>query len=245
MKNLKSEKGAITLVVLVTMLFLISFLMSAYMIVSNRAQKQQEISNEIQQMYSDNQDLDELYNSHINNDIIPIYTVEQLLKIGSGEQLLINNKYCKMTWDATYALMNDLEIDTSISWIPINSNENFKGFFEGNGHTITIIDTSGENIVYSELNDYSIQPEIILSNTVIIKEIVTGTPVTQTLIAELKNATGTLTWESSNPEIAEVTETGNTAVVTFKTAGTAIITVSYEEYEAICRIEVTELEAET
>lgn len=245
MKNLKNERGAITLVVLVSMLFLVSFLMSAYMIVSNRAQKQSEISKEIQQMYSDDQDLNVLYNSYINNEIIPIYTVEQLLKIGTGEQLLINNKYCTMTWIATYALMNDLEIDASTSWIPINSNENFKGYFEGNGHTITVTDTNGEVAIYSALNNYSIQPEIILSNTVVTKEITTGTTATVTLTAELKNATGTLIWESSNIDVAEVTGTGNTAIVTLKTEGTATITVSYGEYKAICRVQVTEVEAET
>jgi len=166
MKNLKNEKGAITLVVLVTMLFLISFLMSAYMIVSNRAQKQQEISKEIQQIYSNDQDLNEIYNSYINNDIIPIYTVEQLLKIGSGEQLLINNKYCEMTWDATYALMNDLEFDVSSAevsailggndWTSMNNNTNFKGHFEGNGHTIKVTNKAGEVDIYSSLNNYVI-----------------------------------------------------------------------------------------
>lgn len=166
MKNLKNEKGAITLVVLVSMLFMLSFLMSAYMIVSNRAQKQREISSEIQQMYSDDQDLNVLYNSYINNEIIPIYTVEQLLKIGSGEQLLINNKYCTMSWSATYALMEDLEFDVSSEevsailggndWTPINNNLSFKGYFEGNGHTIEVKNKAGEIEIYSGLNNYAL-----------------------------------------------------------------------------------------
>lgn len=252
MKNLKSEKGAITLVVLVSMLFMLSFLMSAYMIVSNRAQKQREISSQIQKIYRDDQDLNELYNNYINDGIIPIYTVEQLLKIGSEEELLINNKYCKMTWTATYALMEDLEFDVSSeevsdilggnNWIPLNSNEAFKGYFEGNGHTIAVTDKNGEVTVYSTLNKYSIQPEIVLSKTVITKKITTGTPVTEPLTAELKNAIGTLIWESSNPEVAEVSGTGDTITVTLKTAGTATITVKYGEYTAICRIQVIEAE---
>ncbi len=164
MKNLKNEKGAITIVVLVTMLFLLSFLMSAYMIVSNRAQKQKEISKGIQEEYSNKQDLNEIYNSYFNNEIIPIYTEEQLLKIGSDELLLINDKYCKMTWDATYALMNNLEFDVSSTeissligskdWTPINSNESFKGYFEGNGHTIKVTNSSDEVEIYSTLNNY-------------------------------------------------------------------------------------------
>jgi len=256
MKSLKNEKGAITLVVLVSMLFLVSFLMSAYIIVSNRAQKQKEISNEIQQIYSNKQDLNEIYNSYFNNEIIPIYTVEQLLKIGSGEKLLIDNKYCEMVWTATYALMNDLEFDVNESevydilggndWIPINNNDEFKeGYFEGNGYTITVTGLNGEVIIYSALNNYSIQPEIILGNKVITKEITTGEVENETLTAELKNATGILTWESSNPDVAEITGVGNTVIVTFKSAGTAIITASYESYKATCKVEVTEIEAET
>ena len=151
MKNLKSEKGAITIVVLASMLFLLAFLMSAYMIVANKAKKQKEISQEIQEMYSKHEDLEETYNKYINNDVIPIYTVEQLLKIGSQEDLLIDNKYCKMTWDATYALMNDLVITEN--WTPINSNPNFIGNFIGNGHIVTV-KVNNVSTVYSNVNNF-------------------------------------------------------------------------------------------
>lgn len=165
MKNLKSEKGAITIVVLATMLFLLSFLMSSYMIVTNKAKKQKELSNEIQEMYKNHDNLNEIYNSYINNDIIPIYTVEQLLKIGSEEYLVIDNKYCKMTLNAIYALMNDLSFDVlkdealtileGANWTPVNSNPEFKGAFIGNGYEIEVITNSGETKTYSQINNYS------------------------------------------------------------------------------------------
>lgn len=165
MKNLKSEKGAITIVVLASMLFLLAFLMSSYMIVANKAKKQQEISKEIQETYSNHEDLNEIYNTYINNDIIPIYTVEQLLKIGSEEELYIDNKYCKMTWNATYALMNNLSFsvlqDDAVSilegsdWTPVNSNSSFVGVFIGNGHEIKVTTNANEIKTYSQINNYS------------------------------------------------------------------------------------------
>ena len=146
MKKLKNEKGAITILVLVTMLFLLAFLMSAYMIVSNRAKKQKEISNEIEQLYSQPENLIDIYNSYFNKEVIPIYTVEQLLKIGSNEYLIINNKYCKMNWSSTYALMADLTLnkEQQISM----KDSRFTGSFEWNGHTITVTNSLGEETVY-------------------------------------------------------------------------------------------------
>ena len=43
MKKLKSEKGAITIIVLVSVLFFVSFLISSYVIIANKVQTQKEI----------------------------------------------------------------------------------------------------------------------------------------------------------------------------------------------------------
>jgi len=150
MKNFKNEKGAITILVLVTMLFLLAFLMSAYMIVSNRAKKQREISNEIEQLYSQSENLVDVYNSYFNNEIIPIYNETDFSKIGIEDYYIINGKYCEMTWSATYALMNDLELEQDDE-IPIK-NSNFTGSFEWNGHTITVTNSSGEETIYFSEN---------------------------------------------------------------------------------------------
>ena len=42
-KSLKKERGAITLITLVTIVFMISFLIGTYVIMSNRRQAQEEI----------------------------------------------------------------------------------------------------------------------------------------------------------------------------------------------------------
>ena len=47
----KSEKGAITLIALVTVLFIMSFLMTSYIYMANKAQKSSEATAEIKQRY--------------------------------------------------------------------------------------------------------------------------------------------------------------------------------------------------
>lgn len=42
-KSMKKERGAITLITLVTIVFMISFLIGTYVIMSNRRQTQEEI----------------------------------------------------------------------------------------------------------------------------------------------------------------------------------------------------------
>ena len=87
---------------------------------------------------------------------IPIYTKEQFAKIASGETCAItdlsgNSKGSyTMAVDAKYALMNDLDFQ-STSTKPI---KNFKGEFEGNGCTISNlnIDTTNDSYVYPNGN---------------------------------------------------------------------------------------------
>ena len=88
-------------------------------------------------------------------------------------------------------------------------------------------------------------PTITLSTTQITKEITKGTPETVNLTATLNNATGTLTWTSSDTSIAEISGSGTTRTITLKKAGTVKITVSYGSINAICNITVTEKQTET
>lgn len=77
---IKNQKGAITLLVLVSMLFFVAFLASTYMILSNKAQTQIEMTQQTEKLYNSINATD-LYNSYFGDEIIPIYTVEQLLII--------------------------------------------------------------------------------------------------------------------------------------------------------------------
>ena len=85
---------------------------------------------------------------------------------------------------------------------------------------------------------------ITLSATQISKEITNGVSETVELTATLNNASGDLTWTSSDTSVAEISESGTTGIITLKKAGTAIITVKYgTQATATCNITVTEKQA--
>ena len=89
-----------------------------------------------------------------------------------------------------------------------------------------------------------VTPTITLSATVITKEITKGTPETVQITAELYNASGDLTWTSSDTSVAEISGSGNTRTITLKSGGTATITVKYgTQATATCNITVTEEQA--
>lgn len=182
MRRLRSENGAITILVVISILFMLSFLISYYVISANKVQAQKEIIEQTKNLY-ENYDLEEIYNSYFGKNIIPIYTVEQLLNIGNSSEekkININGKIYNFPAnkeseeddenynDTIYLLMNDIEFnpqgyasnytgvfDEDLNWIPIGNNNNITGNFEGNGHKIKIINNEG-NIehTYSNKNEY-------------------------------------------------------------------------------------------
>ena len=155
--NPKSEKGAITLVVLTGMLLLTAFLMSMYIQLSNKAQTTAETTEKIAQRYNNIEQANMIYDSYFTDtNIIPIYTREQLAQIGSGEQVLINNKVYTFSTDGYYIIQKDLDLGgwydentsswTGEQWEPITSD--FTGTLDGLGHTISglyIDKPEGEN----------------------------------------------------------------------------------------------------
>ena len=150
MKNLKKENGAITIIVLVSVLFMVSFLISSYILVSNKLNSQKDILEETRRVYESIETMEDIYNSYISNsEIIPIYNIEQLLKIGSNETIQIKEKFYNFTNTATYLLMNDFEYTGELL-----INQKFQGKLDGNGHTITISNDSGEKCIASDKNNF-------------------------------------------------------------------------------------------
>lgn len=144
--NPKSEKGAITLVVLVGMLFLTVFLMSMYIKISNNAQGSEETTKQITEQYNNIGEANLIYNSYLaNTDIIPIYTVDQLKEIASGKNILIDGKIYTFATNAYYILKNDLNLGgvyneetntwSGEQWTPLT--DEFTGILDGLGHKIT------------------------------------------------------------------------------------------------------------
>lgn len=158
MKNIKSENGAITILVLVSVLFMLSFLISSYVIIANKVQVQKEIITQTKSIY-ENYDLEEIYNSYFGNgEVIPIYDTNQLFKLGTnvnGAIKQMENKIYKFSNTGKYILMEDLEINESElpeGWIApelfFMRKNNKLGKIDYNGHTIKVKYSSGEEIIY-------------------------------------------------------------------------------------------------
>lgn len=114
---MKKERGAITLITLVTILFMIAFLISTFVIIMNRRQAQAEIKKETQEIYeSDVEDVEQVYQSYFaeENETIPISNVDNLLKVckiiqedGQG-YIFARNKIYKCTGSSSYKLAANL-----------------------------------------------------------------------------------------------------------------------------------------
>ena len=113
---MRKEKGSITIITLTTVLFMIAFLVSTFTIIANRRQAQAEIKQNIKEVYAkDINNIDEIYESYFTggNSVILISTVDELLKIGSGENVTINGRTYKFTADANYKLNASLDLNVA------------------------------------------------------------------------------------------------------------------------------------
>ena len=101
--------------------------------------------------------------------------------------------------------------------------------------TITLV---GEG--NGEQPETPVTPTITLSTTQITKEITNGVSETVEITATLNNASGDLTWQTSDASVAEISGSGTTRTITLKKAGRATITVSYGDISATCNVTITE-----
>jgi len=99
---------------------------------------------EISESYED-------YEFKIKEVVIPIRTVDQLIKIGSNEILKIDGQYYHMTDNSTYELKNDLSFEYEGIWNPILNSE---GRLNTYGKIITIEDTLNNEIYYHQNQVY-------------------------------------------------------------------------------------------
>lgn len=106
--------------------------------------KQLNDSNEMEVTFiCDMDEFEENVDEDASMNYIPITSINELKKMGSGETLTINNEEYVFSTDANYQLQNDLvfpEItsqeelfDTSKVWVPIKK---LTGTFDGNNHSI-------------------------------------------------------------------------------------------------------------
>lgn len=68
------------------------------------------------------------------SSVIPIYTKQQLKKLGNDEIININGTSYEFSKDKNYRLMSDIDLSNE-EWEPIKNN--LTGIFDGNNHSIT------------------------------------------------------------------------------------------------------------
>lgn len=177
---MKNEKGAITLLTLGTVIFMMAFLLSSFVIISNRLQSQAEIKKETAKSYSkDMENVEDIYKGYfaLETDTVPITNAEQLLSIGTGKEFAVDGKIYKYTTDKNYVLKGNIEfnieeyrnkygnrigqytVDESLvyTWIGINTLKT-QGFLTGNfdGQDYEIqISTAGKIARYNKSNNFS------------------------------------------------------------------------------------------
>lgn len=106
---MKKERGAITLFVIMGMLFFIIALINIYVMSVNRKQSQLQILEQANGEYDEN--AEDIYQSYFGEDLVNIYNVDQLLSIGSNQNIQVNEEGGKIynyRTNGTYVLRNNL-----------------------------------------------------------------------------------------------------------------------------------------
>lgn len=149
MKKIKNQNGSITLFVLISCLFFITFLTSMFILSAVKRQSQIQYSQKTEEIYeSGNQG--EIYQEYFGEGAVPIYTKEQLDKICSGEQIPIKEEGGKIytfSSNSVYILKNDISFEYNGIWqLPNYFGET--GRIEGQDKQIIVKDTSKTDEVY-------------------------------------------------------------------------------------------------
>lgn len=108
---LSNEKGAISLFVVLAMMFFLVFMVGAYTTVARRNQQQAASMSDLQATYKTDgvAQYDDLMG--VEDLIVPITSAEDLFDIGSGKRKNIGSVDYVFSQDANYQLMNNIEID--------------------------------------------------------------------------------------------------------------------------------------
>ena len=98
-KKFKNEKGAITILVLVSILFMLSFLITSLIIISNRVNTQKEIISQTKAIYEPKSTMEEIYRSYFgteNYSVLPTGYTELEYIESTGTQYINTGYYPKI-----------------------------------------------------------------------------------------------------------------------------------------------------
>ena len=204
MKNrLVKEKGSASLFVLIAILFFIMFLISMYGYVTNSEATQLEQISKIKDIYEkDVNNVDEIYDKLIaESNIIPIYNVEQLKLLASGQEVVIGEKTYILSNTANYRLMDNIEIN--FNELPLQYTENFTGTLDGRNNTITI--KANSNVTAEDVNLFknpnAIYKDLTIEIDIKFKFEIIPTPETAKVVI---SSNGEILKEGTGPQEIEV-----------------------------------------
>ncbi len=145
---MKNQRGAIALVTLGTVIFMLAFLLSSFVIIQNRMQSQAEIKKETADLYGKKMNNREaIYQNYFatETESVPITNADQLLSIGSNKEIVVNGKIYKCSADKNYILKDNIYFDVE-KYITKYANKfgeytvnNLQGLIEVNVTTVTWI----------------------------------------------------------------------------------------------------------
>ena len=122
-KNIKNQRGAVSIFVLLSMMFFLAFMLGAFTLVNRRNAAQVEALSETQRLYATKTSAKDYYNSIFASEsaIVPIMNYNQLrdaiITVNSTDEdpiefkYLMNNKVYTYKKDANYILQNDIILD--------------------------------------------------------------------------------------------------------------------------------------
>ena len=108
---MKNEKGLISLYVLFGMLFLLVFVLSIYIGIRNKMQLEEYKNLELEEIYSKNIDIAKDIEFAENNELIPIYNINQFDVVGTGSYLRIKDKIYQCGTGMFYVFKDDIIVD--------------------------------------------------------------------------------------------------------------------------------------
>lgn len=108
---MKKEKGLISLYVLFGMLFLLVFVLSVYIGIRNKMQLEEYKNLELEEIYSKNIDIAKDIEFAENNELIPIYNINQFDVVGTGSYLRIKDKIYQCGTGMFFVFKDDIIVD--------------------------------------------------------------------------------------------------------------------------------------
>lgn len=144
-RKIKEEKGFLSIFVILVMIFLLVFVLLSYAAITERLKREQIKDIELQELYmeSNNSDIENYVYAN-SNDVIPIYNIKELNRVGTGNSIQIKDLIYQCGISNSYVLKSDIWVDVEEDLILNNIGfSDFKLY-----DSVYTIDTAGKDIYY-------------------------------------------------------------------------------------------------